>query len=171
VRRLAFLPVAVALSALASCVQKPAVRLNHAEISGIDMRSFPANVGIVMTIVIDVYNPNGYDVAVRGVRGQTILADQYPVPVLFQAPPDGIWMPAKQTTPVRVPVTVPLQLALLLVQQSFASPTIPYRFTGAADVTGSRTFKIEKDNYAFDVRGAITRDQVLAVIPNTLFPH
>jgi hypothetical protein len=173
-RSVRWLPFALLLGlaplAPAACVQKPTVRLNHAEISGVQL-GFPANPGIVMTVVLDVYNPNGYDVAVRGVRGQTVLADQYPLPVLFQAPPEGIWMPAGQTTPVRVPITVPLQLAILLVQQSFALPAIPYRFTGTADVTASHTFQLEKDNYSFDQHGAITREQMLAVIPNSLFPH
>jgi hypothetical protein len=169
------LPLALA-AVFAACVQKPMVHLDHAEISGVQLATLPAtlnlaNLGLVMTVVLDVYNPNGYDVAVRGVRGQVVLADQYPLPVLYQAPPNGIWMPAGQTTPVRVPISVPLQLALLLAQKSFASPTIPYRFTGAADVTASRTFRVEKDNYSFDEHGAITRAQMIAVLPNTLFPH
>jgi hypothetical protein len=170
--------LALVTSVFAACVQRPTVRLNHAEISGVQLGSLPANLslanlglvnlGLVMTVVLDVYNPNGYDVAVRGVRGQAVLADQYPLAVLFRAPPDGIWMPAGQTTPVRVPITVPLQLALVLARETLASPTIPYRFTGAADVTASRTFQLEKDNYTFDEHGAITRAQMLAVIPDTL---
>ena len=166
----------LALAVFAACVQRPMVHLDHAEISGVQLATLPAslnlaNLDLVMTVVLDVYNPNGYDVAVRGVRGQAVLADQYPLPVLFQAPPNGIWMPAGQTTPVRVPISVPLQVALLLAQKSFNSSTIPYRFTGTADVTASRTFHLEKDNYSFDEYGVITRAQMIAVLPNTLFPH
>jgi hypothetical protein len=152
--------------------------LNHAEISGIQLATFPpgssgpaSGFGLVMTVVLDVYNPNGYDVAVRAVRGQTAFAGQAPLPVMFQAPPDGVWLPAGQTTQVRVPMTVPIQLAILLVQQSFSSPSIAYRFTGTADVTATRTLKLEKDNYSVDQSGALTRNDFLAVIPASLFPH
>jgi hypothetical protein len=145
------------------------MRLDHAEIGGVQLGTFPP--GLMMTVVIDVYNPNSYDVAVRAVRGQTILADQYPLPVFFQGPPNGVWLGAGQTTPVRVPLTVPLQVAVALVQQSFASPTIPYRFMGTADVTGTRTFQIERDNYSVDERGVITRQDMLAVLPASMFPR
>lgn len=181
--RPSFAFAAVAMTGLlaAGCVSKPTMHLDHAEISGVAFATpqglgMPPSLGIVMTVVLDVHNPNGYDVAVRGVRGQTVFAGMYPLPVTFQAPPDGVWMPAGQTTAVRVPITVPIQLALLLVQQSMAQPTIPYRFTGTADVTASHTFQIEKDDYAVDEQGTITRNDMIAVIPatlqaNPLFPH
>ena len=147
------------------------MRLNHAEISGVTLATLPPSFNILMTVVLDVQNPNSYDVAVRGVRGQTIFADQYPLPVTFQAPPDGIWLPAGQTTSIRVPMTVPIQLALILVQQAMTTQIINYHFIGKADVTATRTFQLEKDNYSVDARGTVTRDQMAAVIPNTLFPH
>jgi hypothetical protein len=148
--------------------------LNHAEISGVQLATvppLPPTFGLVMTVVLDVYNPNGYDVAVRAVRGQTAFAGQYPLPVAFQAPPDGVWLPAGRTTQVRVPITVPLPLAIAIVQQSFASPMIAYRFTGTADVTATRTLQLEKDNYSVDQSGMLTRNDLLAVIPASLFPH
>jgi hypothetical protein len=159
---------ALLAASAAGCAHKPEMHLDHAEISGVQLATMPPSLGIVMTVVINVYNPNGYDVAVRAVRGQAVFANQYPLPVMFQGPPDGVWMAAGQTTPVRVPVTVPVQLALLLVQQGMQQPTIPYRFTGSADVTASHTFQIEKDNYSVDETGTITRDQMMAVIPNSL---
>ncbi len=171
------LGLAFTAAASAGCVKKPEMHLDHAEISGVQLATMPPTLGIVMTAVIQVTNPNGYDVAVRAVRGQLLIGTQYPVPIMFQAPPpDGLWLPAGQTTPIRVPVTVPIELALAVVQQGFASPTIPYRFVGAADVTASHTFQLEKDNYAVDETGTITRDQMLAVIPATIqaspfFPH
>ncbi len=147
------------------------MRLNHAEISGVSMATLPASLGILMTVVLDVTNPNSYDVAVRAVRGRTTFAEQYPLDVNYQAPPDGLWLPAGQTTSIRVPITVPLQLAMILVQQAMVSQTIGYHFVGKADVTATRTFQLEKDNYGVDARGSITRDQMAAVIPNSLFPH
>ncbi len=145
------------------------MHLNHAEISGFQAATFPPSIGVLMTIFVDVYNPNSYDVAVRAMRGQVIMADRYPLPLDFHAPPEGMWLPANRTTSIRVPLAVPLDLAIALVQQSVAMPTIPYRVVGKADVTGTRTFQIEKDDYAVDERGAITRDQMAAVIPNSMF--
>src|SRR5579872_4986546 len=114
---------ALAAAACVACVHKPEMHLDHAEISGVQLATNPPSLGIQMVVVINVFNPNGYDVAVRGVRGQALLANQYPLPVTFQAPPDGVWMPAGQTTPVRVPVTVPIQLAIAMLQQGMAAPT------------------------------------------------
>jgi hypothetical protein len=171
------LGVALAACASASCVHKPEMHLDHAEITGVQLATMPPSLGIVMTLVLQVYNPNSYDVAVRGVRGQTLLANQFPLSVAFQAPPpDGIWLPAGQTTAVRVPITMPIQLALALIQQGMADPIIPYRFTGVADVTASHTFQLEKDNYSVDESGTITRADMMAVIPNSFaaspfFPH
>src|SRR5450631_1268829 len=101
--RSSHLVLALAASTCIACVHKPEMHLDHAEITGVQLATMPPSLGIVMVVVINVFNPNGYDVAVRGVRGQAILADQYPLPVSFQAPPDGVWMPAGQTTAVRVP--------------------------------------------------------------------
>ena len=169
-----FLGISLASLALLSsttiaCVHKPEMHLDHAEISGVQLATIPPGVGIVMTVFINVYNPNSYDVAIRGVRGQTVLGGLGPVPVVYQAPPpDGLWLPAGQTTAVRVPITIPVQLVLALAQQGLAAPTVEYRFTGTADVTASHTFQLEKDNYAVDETGTITRADMLAVIPRSI---
>ena len=128
-------------------------------------------IDVVMTIVLDVYNPNSYDVAVRAVRGQTVMAGRYPINVDYHAPGEGLWLPAKQVTAVRVPVSVPVQLAFQLVQESLNAPVIPYRFQGKADVTATRTFQVEKDDYGVDEEGVVTREQMMAVLPNSFMPH
>ncbi len=164
-----------ALLSCTGCVSKPTMHLNHAEISGVQLATLPPSIDIVMTLVLDVYNPNGYDVAVRAVRGQTVLADRYPLPVDYRAPGEGLWLPSHQTTSVRVPLSVPVPLAFQLVQQAMASPVIPYRFQGKADVTATRSLQLEKDNYGVDESGTVTRDQMMSVIPNSivgaLAPH
>ena len=106
----------------------------------------------------------------RAVRGQVIMADVYPLALDFRAPPEGVWMPAGQTTSLRVPLLMPVALGITLLQQAFANPTIAYRFIGKADVTGTRTFQVEKDDYSVDERGTITRDQIAAILPNSLAP-
>jgi hypothetical protein len=170
--RVAVFTVATALALGSSaCVSKPTMHLNHAEISGVSLATLPPSIDVVMTIVLDVYNPNGYDVAVRAVRGQTLLAGRYPINVEYHAPGDGLWLPSKQTTSVRVPMSVPVPLAFQLVQESFQAPAIPYRFQGKADVTATRSFKLEKDDYDVDEDGIVTREQMMAVLPNSIMPH
>jgi hypothetical protein len=158
-------------AACTGCVSKPTMHLDHAEISGVALATLPPSFDVVMTVVIDVYNPNTYDVAVRAVRGQTLMAGRYPIPVDFRAPGEGVWLPANQTTPVRVPLNVPLPIAFSLVQESFAVPVIAYRFQGKADVTATRSFQLEKDDYGVDEQGTVTRAQMMAVLPNSILPH
>jgi hypothetical protein len=160
----------LAVVGASACVSKPTMHLNHAEISGVQI-GFPPQFDVMMTIVLDVYNPNSYDVAVREVHGTTVMGGAFALPVNFVAPTaDGVWMPAQQTTSMRVPVVVPINVALGVLQQAAASPTIPYRFTGRANVTATRTLQLEKDDYAVDESGVVTRDQIAAVIPASI-PH
>ncbi len=144
------------------------MKLNHAEISGFQAATFPPSVGIVMTIVVDVHNPNGYDVAIRSLQGNVIMADKYTLPLNFQPGGNGLWLPADQTTQVRAPVVVPVDLALTLLREAYMSPVIPFHVVGKANVTGTRTFQIEKDDYEVDERGTVTRQQIEAILPNTV---
>lgn len=159
-RRLPALALA-ALTAIAgaACVSKPTMQLDHAEITGIRI-AFPPSLGILMTIVVNVHNPNSYDVAVRAVRGQVVLAGRYQLPVDFRADGDGVWLPSDRTTQVRVPVSVPVDLGLQLLRETLTSPVIPYRFSGRADVTATRTFRLEADDYSVDDHGVVARNQI-----------
>jgi hypothetical protein len=150
------------------CVSKPTMHLNHAEISGATLSTFPPGIGILMTVVVDVYNPNSYDVAIRAMRGQVAMGNNHMVPVDFRAPGNGVWLASERTTSVRVPVSIPLDLGLMLLRESAATPLILYRLTGRADVTASSTFKVESDDYAVDEQGTISRQQIAAIIPNSL---
>jgi hypothetical protein len=161
------LSAALALCAV-GCVSKPTMHLNHAEMAGLQMGIPPS---VQMNVVVDVYNPNAYDIAVRAMRGQVTMAERYPIAIDFRGPPDGVWMPAGKTTPLTVPIGIPLTTAVQIVGEAIASPTIPFHFVGRADVTGTRTLKIEKDDYAVDEQGTIRRDQIAAILPNTLLAH
>ncbi|HYU78925.1 MAG TPA: hypothetical protein VEK56_08060 [Vicinamibacterales bacterium] len=149
------------------CVSKPTMHLSHAEISGAQLSTYPPSIGILMTVVVDVYNPNSYDVAIRAMRGQVVMGNNHLLPVDFRPPGNGVWLASGRTTSMRVPISLPLDLGLLLLQESAAAPFIPYRLTGRADVTASNTFRIESDNYAVDEQGTISRQQIAAIIPNS----
>jgi hypothetical protein len=124
---------------------------------------------LMMTVVLQVTNPNSYDVAVRAMRGQVIMADRYGFPIDWR-PAQAVWMAADQTTVVRVPVVLPIPIAWQVLQEAVATPIVGYRVIGTADVTGTRTFQIEQDNYAVDERGSISRAEIAAVLPNSVFP-
>jgi hypothetical protein len=167
------LALVLLVTGASGCVRKPTMHLNHAEISGVSLQTLPPSLDVVMTVVLDVTNPNGYDVAIRAVRGRTLMAGRYPVTVDFHAPGEGVWLPAGQMTPVRVPMTVPVPLALQIVQESLASPSpvIPYHFEGRADVTATSSIKWEKDDYEVSEDGTVTREQIMQVLPNSFMPH
>jgi len=139
------------------------MRLNRAEITGVRI-ALPPSINVLMTVYIDVFNPNSYDIAVRAVRGQVLLANQHLLPVDFRPGGDGVWLAAGSTSPIAVPLTIPAQTGLALLQQSFSSPTIPYQFVGRADVTATRTLQIEKDDYSVNESGFISRQQLEATI-------
>lgn len=141
------------------CVKKPTMKLDHAELTGVRI-AFPPSFSVLMTIVVDVTNPNSYDVAVRAVRGQVFLANRYPLPVDFRAAGNGVWLPAGQTTPVRVPVNVPIDLAVQVLREAAMSPSIAYGFNGHADVTATSTFQLEKDDYSVSEQGALSQQQL-----------
>ncbi len=163
-RALRIAPFVLVAVFASGCASKPTMKLHHAEISGMTL-GFPPQVGVVMTMVIDVHNPNSYDVAIRAMRGTALLAGKYTLPIDYRAGPDGVWLASNATTTVRVPVNVPLDLALQLLRESYTSPTVPFHITGAADVTASRTFQIEKDNYSVDESGTFSRQQLELAIP------
>ncbi len=114
-----------------------------------------------MTIVVNVHNPNSYDVAVpRGPRpGRARRPCQLPVD--FRADGDGQYgSRSDRTTQVRVPVGVPVDLGFQLLRETLTSPVIPYRFSGRADVTATRTFRLEADDYSVDDHGVVARNQI-----------
>jgi hypothetical protein len=159
------------LLATAACVHDPTVRLDHAELNGVQMAVFPPRLGVLLTVVVDITNPNSFDVAVRDMRGQVMMSDKYPLPVDFHPAPPGLWLRAGQSTPVRLPVDMPIELAVALLREALASPVIGFHVTGLVDVTGSSTLKVEKDNFPVDLRGTVTRQQIEGVVPAFLMPH
>lgn len=161
------LALAFGLVLVPACASKPSMTVRHAEVQGMQV-GFPPQLGVVMTVVLDVYNPNSYDVAIRAVRGSVVFMDRFTMPVDFKPGGEGVWLAAKATTPVRVPTTVPVELAINLVRAAYTSPTVPFRVTGKADVTATRSLKIESDDWSVDEKGELSRQQIEASVPATL---
>lgn len=144
------------------------MKLNHADVSGVQL-GFPPQAAITMTAYVEVRNPNSYDVAVRAVRGTVMLAEKYPLPIDYRTTGEGVWLPSDKTTELRVPIAIPVQLALQLMREAYTQPSIPFRLMGKADVTATRSLKIEKDDYSLDEKGIITREQMDGAI-RSVFP-
>lgn len=159
------LGVCALVPASSGCASKPTMKLNHAELSGMRI-AFPPSLGVLMTVVLDVYNPNSYDVAVRAMRGTAVMAEKYSLPIDFKPGGEGVWLAANATTTIRVPVTIPVDLGLQLLRESYTTQNVPFRVVGSADVTATRTFKIEKDNYSVDETGTFSRQQLEMAIPH-----
>jgi hypothetical protein len=148
----------LALLAVAACAKKPTMKVHHAEVTGVQL-GFPPQLAVQMTVVLDVFNPNSYDVAVRGMRGTVSFFERYTLPIDFRPGGDGVWLASDRITQVRVPVAVPVDLALRLTREAYTG-SVPYRVTGHADVTATRSFKIEKDDYTVDERGEVSRQVI-----------
>jgi hypothetical protein len=168
----------VLAAGLLGCVRDPTVQFNHAELNGIQLAAFPPRLAVSLTIVAEVTNPNSFDIGIRGMRGQVFMADRYPLALDFRpvlppgVPPDsGLWLRAGQVTPVRMPVDMPVDLAVELLRESFAYPVIGFHVVGTADVTGSSSLKINKNNFPVDLRGTVTRQQIQGVVPAPFLPR
>jgi LEA14-like dessication related protein len=154
-RRAACGPVAIAFAALmgllpAGCVSKPVVTVHHAEVRSASLQ------GVAVAVILKVNNPNSYDVQVRNVRANVVIAGRYPMGPISISP--NQWLPANQSTLVPVPVTVPWQLVPALVAESAGRSAIPYHVTGSADVSAVRSIGLDRDDYPIDEEGTIPRE-------------
>ena len=160
-RRVAFAPVLLALAATPGCVTKPALSVHHAEFRGLSA------FGLGVAIVLQVRNDNGYDVQVRNVHVNLAFGSRgYPLGPIDFAP--NQWLGSNQTTFVAVPVTIPWAMIPALVGETAGSYAIPYHVTGFADVTATRAFGIDRNNYPVDESGSIPRQMVVDATRNSL---
>jgi hypothetical protein len=150
------LPVGAVVAALAGgpgCVQRPVVAVHHAEVRGL------SSYGVNVAIILEVKNENAYDVQIRHVNCNVIIGRGYVLGPIDFAP--NQWLPANQTTLLTVPATIPWTLAPALLMETSGSYAIPYQVKGSADVTATRAFGIERDNYPIDQGGFVPRQMVV----------
>lgn len=145
-------PVLLALAAAPGCVSKPNITLHHAELRGL------STWGVNVMILLQVRNDNAYDVQIRNVNVNVQFGRAVNIPVGFSP---NQWLPSNRTVAVQVPVTIPWTAIPGLVAETAGSFAIPYHVRGGADVTATRAFGIERDNYPVDESGAIPRQLVV----------
>ncbi|MFT3767105.1 MAG: hypothetical protein QM820_16535 [Minicystis sp.] len=146
-------PMLLALSAAPACVSQPKVTVHHAELRGL------STYGLQVMILLQVRNDNSYDVQIRNINCNVTFGRGMNLGPITYSP--NQWLPSHQTTWVQVPVTIPWQAIPSLVAETTGSYAIPYHVKGLADVTATRAFGIERDNYPVDEGGSIPRQMVV----------
>jgi len=148
-QRLAAGILCLAALASAGCASKPTMHLHHAELRSASFY------GVGLDVVLKVHNPNSYDVQVRNVNVRVVIGGRYTLPPVIYSP--NQWLPAGENTYVRVPMLIPYQLIPRLLQETVSSPVIQYRVQGIADVTATRLFGVQRDNFPVDEMGSVGR--------------
>lgn len=133
----------------AACVETPTVTLHHADIQGASLT------GAVVDVVIAINNPNSYDIKLRDITAETTFAGRYRLPPIVMHP--DLWLPSGQTTLVHVPTTLPWLMIPGILAETVMSPQVVYNVTGSANVTATRTFGIEENNYPLQLTGTMPR--------------
>jgi LEA14-like dessication related protein len=150
----------LALAAAPACVSQPKVTVHHAELRGISAW------GVSMVIQLQVRNDNSYDVQIRNVNCNVVFGRGINLGPINYSP--NQWLQSNHTTLVAVPVTIPWTALPALIAETTGSYAIPYHVTGMADVTATRAFGIERDNYPIDEGGSMPRQMVVDAARNSI---
>jgi hypothetical protein len=147
------LPLLAALAGASGCVQRPVISVHHAEVHGL------STYGVSVVIFLQIKNENTYDVQVRHVNCNVTMGRGAVLGPIDYAP--NLWLPANRVTLLAVPVSIPWTLLPSLTMETMGSYAIPYQVRGYADVTATRVFGIERDNYPLEQSGFIPRQMVV----------
>jgi hypothetical protein len=118
--------------------------------------------GVSMSMFVRVNNNHPFDVKVRNVRANVVIAHQFQLPPVQYNPEQ--WLGADASTIVQVPVLIPWAMIRPLVLVSAGSPVIDYRVTGLIDVTAVRMLGIRVNDHAVDLGGRMSRAELLGVV-------
>ncbi len=144
------------------CISQPTIELYGARLAGLGPQ------GVNLQMQFKVRNANSFDVYVRDVRADVVLADRYRLPTV-QASPNA-WLPADGNTVVTVPVVIPWAMIPPLLATTVGSTTISYTARGAANVVATRALRINLDDYTFDQDGKFYRNELVAAAGRGIFP-
>jgi hypothetical protein len=142
------------------CISQPAVTLKTATLRG------PSLTGVAFDAMLAVKNDNAFDIQVRAVRGNVMVEGVRGVVPVNVEP--NIWLPAGRTTLVAAPVLIPWGMLPGVAGATVFGPDLKYTVKGFADVTGTRAFEIERDDYAFELQGKLPRAFVFQAGPGGL---
>lgn len=115
--------------------------------------------GLGLTMELEVYNPNAFDVMVRNVRVTTTLAERFTLPMVAYAP--NAWLAAGRSTRIQVPVVIPWAVWPGLFAATLQDDTVGYHAVGRADVTAVRSLGIRLSNFELDEEGEVSRAELV----------
>lgn len=139
---------------LGGCVSKPVVELHSARLA----MATPQGIG--MDVFLRVNNENSFDVQVRNVNVNVVIAGRFQLPPVQFSP--NQWLAADKSTLVRVPMVVPWPMVAPLLAATVGSKTITYRARGTADVTAVRMLGIQRNDYPVNEKGELSRAALVA---------
>jgi hypothetical protein len=134
---------------------QPAVTLHSALLRG------PTPSGVAFEAVMAVENPNLFDVEVRAIRANAKLEGVRGVVPVYVEP--HTWIPAGRTVFINVPITLPWQMIAPVIAATVGNSKVTYYVSGSADVTATRAFAIDRDEYKFDEEGELPRGFLMKV--------
>jgi LEA14-like dessication related protein len=143
--------LAAALLSASGCSkpEPPRITPQAAQVKSVD----PA--GIVLTLDLDVYNPNSFPLIARSVSGSVEIGEGVELGRGNAQP--GISIAAKSSSLVSSELTVAWTNAAALAPLALSPKPVPYTFRGVATIGGE---KLNVD-VPFVVKGELTRAQVV----------
>jgi hypothetical protein len=134
---------------------QPAVTLRSATLRG------ATPTGVAFDAVMAVENPNLFDIEVRAIRANAKLEGVRGVVPVYVEP--HTWIPAGRTVLIPVPIILPWQMIAPVIAATVGNSKVTYYVSGTADVTATRAFAIDRDEYEFDEEGELPRGFLMKV--------
>jgi hypothetical protein len=160
--RRALLVLVAALALLVTgCVSDPSMKLYGARLAG----ASPQGISLNMTMAVE--NHNSFDVMVRDVRCDVMLANHIRLAPVVVSP--NQWLPAGRTTLVQIPVTVPWNLVGPVLTATVGSPHVTYKAWGSANVTATRLLEVDYDDYKISQEGKFYRSELMSAAGRGFF--
>lgn len=144
------LAAVVASSASVACSkpQPPQLTPEQAKVTAVDMNGFD------MTVKMDAFNPNGFELAVQSVVAHVIVDGNQDLGTVTASKP--IVLPASAHTAIDVPMNVKWKNATGFATIATSRRPVPYTVDGTATVGGNRL----NVDIPFKLQGTITAEQL-----------
>jgi LEA14-like dessication related protein len=144
------LAAVVAPVAVVACSkpQPPQLTPQQAKVTAVDMNGFD------MTVKMDAFNPNGFELAVQSVVAHVIIAGNQDLGTVTASKP--IALAANAHTAIEVPMNVKWKNASGFAAIATSRQPVPYTLDGTATVGGNRL----NVDVPFKLQGTITAEQL-----------
>ena len=118
--------------------------------------------GIDLTLAVNATNPNGIDLASQGMTAHVVL--DRTIDLGNASAPQAVTLPAGKTTLINVPISVPWNSVVALVQLGAKSGPVPYAVDGTVMMGGA----LLNVSLPFHLDGTVTHEQVVSATMHSL---